>query len=180
MKCHERFGPLFGSDDHDTAAHFFTRRPHIRAVAARRAELQHSPGELCSRTGRQPPTENDEAAQQIKDLQTLLAQLQSQMKELKSPRIISAGTVTIRLGPQQDNKTSVRVKLPANVVAQLGGNCIVELTNRYPTGDSFFVAYWRPAKDGFDILLADPSLEGIQINPNRAAPYYVDWIVVEK
>jgi hypothetical protein len=119
-------------------------------------------------------------ARQIKDLQILTAQLQSQVKELKSPRILSAGTVTIRLGPQQDNKTSVRVKLLADVVAQLGGNCIVQLTNRYPTGDSFFVAYWRPATDGFDILLADPSLEGVQINPNRAAPYHVDWIVVQK
>lgn len=126
------------------------------------------------------PADNDALARQVKDLQALVAQLRSLVKELQAPRILSAGTVTIRLGPQQDNKNSVRVKLPADVVAQLGGNCIVELTNRYPTGDTFFVAYWRPATDGFDILLADPSLVGVQINPNRAAPYYVDWIVVQK
>ena len=138
------------------------------------------PASYAAEPAASPADESDVAAQQIKDLQTQLAQLQSQVKELKSPHILSAGTVTMRLGPQQDNKTSIRVKLPANVVAQLGGNCIVELTNRYPTGDTFFVAYWRPANDGFDILLADPSLVGVQINPNRAAPYYVDWIVVEK
>jgi hypothetical protein len=128
-----------------------------------------------------PSSDSDAVAQQIKDLQQRTAELQSQVKELRLPRIISAGTVTIHLGPQQDNKTKIRVKLPADVVAQLGGNCIVELTNRYPTGDTFFIAYWRPATDGFDILLADPTLQGgVQLNPDRTAPYYVDWIVVRK
>ena len=102
------------------------------------------------------------------------------MSDLKTPRVIAAGTVTIKLGAQQGNKTSIRVKLPDAVVAQLGGNCIVNLTNRYPTGGSFFVPYWRKAADGFDILLADPSLVGVGINPNRKEPYYVDWIVVQK
>jgi hypothetical protein len=124
---------------------------------------------------------NDVVARQIEALQKQIVELQGQVKELKSsPRIIAAGTVTIRLGPQQDNKTSIRVKLPADVVARLGGNCIVQLTNRYPAGDTYFVPYSRLATDGFDILLADPSLEGVQINPNRTIPYYVDWIVVEK
>lgn len=124
---------------------------------------------------------NNVAAGPIQELQKQIAELQGQVKELKSlPRIIAAGTVTIRLGREQDNKTSLRVKLPADVVARLGGNCIVQLTNRYPAGDTFFVPYSRLATDGFDILLADPSLEGVQINPNRTIPYYVDWIVVEK
>lgn len=123
---------------------------------------------------------NDALAAQITDLKKQLADLQGQLGDAKSPRIIAAGTATVRLGPQQDNKTSVRIKLRADVVARLGGNFIVELTNRYPTGDSFFVAYWKPAVDGFDILLADPSLVGVQINPNRREPYYIDWIVVQK
>jgi hypothetical protein len=123
---------------------------------------------------------NDAVAAQIKDLQKQVAELQSQKGDLKTPRIIAAGTATVRLGPQQDNKTSIHIKLRADVVARLGGNFIVELTNRYPTGDSFFVPYWKPAVDGFDILLADPSLEGVQINPNRREPYYIDWIVVQK
>jgi hypothetical protein len=83
---------------------------------------------------------NDASAGQFKELQKQIAVLQGQVKELKSsPRIIAAGTVTIRLGREQDNKTSLRVKLPADVVARLGGNCIVQLTNRYPSGDTFFV-----------------------------------------
>jgi hypothetical protein len=127
-----------------------------------------------------PANDNDAAARQIKELQKQMAELQRQVKELKSPRIIAAGTVTIRLGPQQDNKTNIRVKLPAGVASQLGGNYIVELANRYPTGGSFFVPYWRPATDGFDILLADPSLVGVGMFPDRNSPYYVDWIVVQK
>jgi hypothetical protein len=120
-----------------------------------------------------------DVAGQIKELQKQVADLRSQMSDLKTPRIVAAGTVTIKLGRQQDNKTKTRVKLPGNVVAQLGGNCIVQLTNRYPTGGSFFVPYWKQATDGFDILLADPSLVGIGIiNDNE--PYYVDWIVVQK
>jgi hypothetical protein len=122
----------------------------------------------------------DAVAAQIKDLQKQVAELQSQMSDLKTPRIIAAGIATVRLGPQQDNKTSIHIKLRADVVARLGGNYVVELTNRYPTGDSFFVPYWKPAVDGFDILLADPSLVGVQINPNRKEPYYIDWIVVQK
>ncbi len=124
--------------------------------------------------------DKDGMASQIKELQKQVAELQSQMSKLKTAHIIAAGTASVKLGPQQDNKTSIRIKLSADVVAQLGGKCIVELTNRYPTGDSFFVPYWKPAADGFDILLADPSLEGVQINPNRTEPYYIDWIVVQK
>jgi hypothetical protein len=122
----------------------------------------------------------DAVAAQINDLQKQVAELRSQVSDLKTPRIIAAGTATVRLGPQQDNKTSIRIKLRADVVSQLGGNYIVQLTNRYPTGDSFFVAYWKAAADGFDIFLADPSLVGVQINPNRREPYYIDWIVVQK
>jgi hypothetical protein len=101
------------------------------------------------------------------------------LSELKTPRIIAAGTATIKLGRRQDNTTSIRVKLRDEVVARLGSSCIVELTNRYPTGGSFFVPYWKQADDGFDILVANPSLVGIGIiNDNE--PYYIDWIVVQK
>lgn len=68
--------------------------------------LSARPASYAAEPAAGPANENDVAAQQIKDLQTQLAQLQSQVKELKSPHILSAGTVTMRLGPQQDNKTT--------------------------------------------------------------------------
>ena len=103
------------------------------------------------------------------------------MSRLQTPRIVAAGTATIKLPGIQDNKQRIRVKLPADIAARLGTKCIVQLTNRYPTGGSFFVPYWRPATDGFDIHVADPSLtSGVQITPNDKEPYYIDWIVVQK
>jgi hypothetical protein len=162
-------------------------RPRIHSLLAITFALSFAaliyhgrPANVAAQPVPNPANDNESAIRQIKELQKQIAELQRQVKELKSPRIIAAGTVTIKLGPQQDNKTSIRVKLPAGVVAQLGGNCIVELTNRYPTGGSFFVPYWRPATDGFDILLADPSLVGVGMFPDRNSPYYVDWIVVQK
>lgn len=128
-------------------------------------------------------SENDQnTAGQIKELQTQIAELQSQVSALKTPRIVAAGTATIKLGPTHDNRTSTRVKLRGDVADQLGGNCIVQLTNRYPTGGSYFVPYWKPATDGFDIILADPSLVGTLIVSQRgqAEPYLIDWIVVQK
>jgi hypothetical protein len=132
-----------------------------------------------------PPSGNsgsdkDAVAGQIKELQKQMADLQTQVSDLKTPRIVAAGTATIKLGAVQDNKTSLRVKLRAEIAAKLGNNCIVQLTNRYPTGGSFFVPYWKPATEGFDIFVADPSLtSGTQIiNDNQ--PYYIDWIVVQK
>ena len=119
---------------------------------------------------------------QLKELQKRVAELQTQVSDLKTPRIVAAGTATIKLGPTHDNRTSIRVKLRGDVVAQLGGNCIVQLTNRYPTRNSFFVPYWKPATDGFDITLADPALVGTAIISKRDQnePYYIDWIVVQK
>jgi hypothetical protein len=123
-----------------------------------------------------------DAVGQIKELQKQVAELQSQVSDLKAPRIVAAGTATIKLGPTHDNRTSTRVKLRSEVVAQLGGNCIVQLTNRYPTRSSFFVPYWKPATDGFDITLADPALVGTAIISKRDQndPYFIDWIVVQK
>jgi hypothetical protein len=138
------------------------------------------PASFASQPAANSSNDKDAVAGQIKELQKQVAELQSQVSDLKTPRIIAAGTATIKLGAKQDNRTSIRVKLRGDVVARLGGNCIVQLTNRYPTGGSFFVAYWKPAADGFDILLADPSLVGVGINPNRNEPYYVDWIVVQE
>ena len=138
------------------------------------------PASFASQPATNSGNDKDAVAAQIKELQKQVAGLQSQVSDLKMPRIIAAGTATIRLGPVQDNKISIRIKLAGDVVARLGGKYTVQLTNRYPTGGSFFVAYWKPAADGFDILLADPSLVGVGINPNRTEPYYVDWIVVQK
>ena len=133
----------------------------------------------------QPATISDndkETIEQIRELKTQIAELQSQVSALKTPRIVAAGTATIKLGPTHDNRTSSRVKLRGDIVAQLGGNCIVQLTNRYPTGGSYFVPYWKQATDGFDIFLADPSLVGTAIISQRGQnePYLIDWIVVQK
>jgi hypothetical protein len=128
-------------------------------------------------------SENEkDVAGQIKELQKQITELQSQVTALKTPRIVAAGTATIKLGPTHDNRTSIRVKLRGDVVAHLGDNCLVQLTNRYPTRNSFFVAYWKPATDGFDITLADPALVGTAIISQRDQnePYYIDWIVVQK
>jgi hypothetical protein len=118
---------------------------------------------------------------QLKELQKQVADLQARVNQMQAIRIVAAGTATIKLPGIQDNKQKVRVKLPPDIVARLGTGCIVELTNRSPTGGSFFVPYWKPAADGFDILVADPSMSGeYQITPRDKQPYYIDWIVVQK
>ena len=126
------------------------------------------------------PADVDIQAQQIKELQKQVADLQARVGRMQTPRIVAAGTATIKLPGIQDNKQKIRVKLPADIAARLGTSLIVELTNRCPTGGSFFVPYWKPAADGFDILVADPSLEGVLICPNDKQPYYIDWIIVQK
>jgi hypothetical protein len=138
------------------------------------------PSSFASEPAAKSGGDKDAVAGQVKELQKQVAELKSQVSDLKTPRIIAAGTATIRLGPVQDNKTSIRIKLASDVVARLGGNYTVQLTNRYPTSGDFFVAYWKPATDGFDIFLADPHLIGVGINPDQKVPYYVDWIVVQK
>jgi hypothetical protein len=122
----------------------------------------------------------DAQAQQLKDLQKQVADLQTRISQKQTPRIVAAGTATIKLPGIQDNKQTIRVKLPADIAARLGADCIVQLTNRCPTGGCFFVPYWKPTGNGFDILVADPSLEGVQIVPHDKEPYYIDWVVVGK
>ena len=123
----------------------------------------------------------DTQAQQLKELQKQVADLQARVSQMQTPRIVAAGTATIKLPGIQDNKQKVRVKLPADIVARLGTNCIVQLTNRCPTGGSFFVPYWKPTTDGFDIHVVDPSLDGdYRVTPNDKEPYNIDWIVVQK
>jgi hypothetical protein len=122
----------------------------------------------------------DAQARQLKELQKQVADLQARVGRMQAPRIAAAGTATIKLPGIQDNKQTIRVKLPADIAARLGANCIVQLTNRCPTGGCFFVPYWKPANDGFDILVADPSLEGVQIIPHDKELYYIDWVVVRK
>ncbi len=135
----------------------------------------------ASQPATNPGDDKVAVAGQIKELQKQVAELQSQIHALKTSRIVAAGTATIKLPGIQDNKQRIRVKLPADIAARLGTDCIVELTNRCPTGGAFFVPYWKPASDGFDIRVADPSLSGdYQLVPNDKEPYYVDWIVVQK
>jgi hypothetical protein len=118
---------------------------------------------------------------QLKELRKQVVAIQTQVNDSKRFRIIAAGTATLKLGPRQDNKNSIRVKLPVEIVTQLGNSCIVQLTNRYPPTSFFFVPYWRPANDGIDILLADPSLDGdYRVNGNQNAAYVIDWTVIQK
>ena len=125
---------------------------------------------------------DQDIAGQLTELQKQVAALQTQVNDLTKFRIIAAGTATLKLGPRQDNKNSIRVKLPMEIVTQLGNNCIVQLTNRYPPASGlYFVPYWRPANDGIDILLADPSLDGdYRVTVNGNAPYVIDWTVIQK
>jgi len=126
----------------------------------------------------------DVQARQLNDLQKQVVDLQARMSQLEIPRIIAAGTATFHLGAVQDNSTNTRVKLAADVVAQLGKDYIVLLTNRYPTGGyPFFDPYWKLAKDGFDITLVDTTLgpnstSSYEYNKNRT--FLIDWIVVKK
>ncbi len=126
----------------------------------------------------------DAQAQQLKELQKQVADLQARVSQMQTPRIVAAGTATFHLGPVQDNATNVRVKLAPDVVARLGTDYIVLLTNRFPTGGyPFFDAYWKLAKDGFDITLVDTTLgpdstASYETNKNRA--FLIDWIVVRK
>ena len=129
--------------------------------------------------------DKDSISGQVKELQKQVVALQKQVAELQKqageqkPSIVAAGTASIKLGARQENKASILVKLPGPVVAKLGGNCIVQLTNRCPTGGSFFTPYWTQTADGFEITLVDTALTGTAIYRN-ANTYHVDWIVVQK
>jgi len=138
------------------------------------------PAISASQPATNPSDDKESVVGQIKELQKQVAELQRQVRDSKTPRIVAAGTATITLPREQDNKQRIRVKLPADIAAQLGGNCIVQLTNRYPTGGSFFVPYWKRAADGFDIFVADPSMTSGNYIINDKEPYYIDWIVVQK
>ena len=100
-----------------------------------------------------------------------------------APQLVAAGTATYVRPAIQDNKRTVRVKLPVEIAAHLGDDYIVLLTNRFPTGGyPFFSVYWRRATDGFDISLVDVEInEGTTAsygNPNTK--YLVDWLVIKK
>jgi hypothetical protein len=143
--------------------------------------LDNYPARLAAQPAVKADGDDQNISAQMKELQKQVAALQTQVNDMKKFRIVAAGTATLKLGPQQDNKNSIRVKLPVEIVTQLNNNCIVQLTNRYPPTPIFFVPYWRPANDGIDILLADPSLDGdfrVVANPNTQ--YVVDWTVIQK
>ena len=143
--------------------------------------LDNYPARLAAQPAVKADGDDQNIPAQLMELQKQVAALQTQVNDLMKVRIIAAGTATLKLGPRQDNKNSIRVKLPAEMVAQLGNSCIVQLTNRYPPTPEFFVPYWRPANDGIDILLADPSLDGdYRVTVNRNAQYVIDWTVIQK
>src|SRR5262249_14679220 len=106
-----------------------------------------------------------------------------QMEVLQKPRVVAAGTATFERARAHDNTASVRVKLDDDIAARIGSEYIVLLTNRYPTGGfPYFVPYWKPARDGFDISLVDVSLANgsTTIYANRNRTYLIDWVVLRK
>jgi hypothetical protein len=122
-------------------------------------------------------------AEAIQELQKQVAELKAQVKELQKSRIVAAGTANWTRPKNQENKTNTRVKLPADVAAGIGKDYIVFLSNRFPKGGyPYFEAYWKPASDGFDIILVDPSLsDGASASyDNPSTEYPIDWIVVKK
>jgi hypothetical protein len=124
--------------------------------------------------------DKDSLAGQVKELQKQLAELQKQVGEQK-PRIVAAGTATWRCPDLVRNDSSTRVKLPADVVAGLGKEYIVLLTNRLPGGYPYFVPHWKVAPDGFDITPVDTTVSATTpagYGVNRT--YVIDWAVVKK
>jgi hypothetical protein len=122
-------------------------------------------------------------ADQLGQIQRQLAELQTQVNELKKSRILAAGTATYTRPSPQDNKSYSRIKLSAEIASKLGDEYIVLLTNRYPTGGyPFFGCYWKRANEGFDIYVVDISVnDGTTVlydNPNTK--YLVDWAVIKK
>lgn len=99
------------------------------------------------------------------------------------PRIVAAGTAVFQLAGVQDNAGRARVGLEPVVAAGLGTDYVVLLTPRLPPGGyPFFVPYWSPAPNGFDVALVD-----VTLGPGSAASYatqgknyLVDWLVVCK
>lgn len=117
-------------------------------------------------------------ADQIKEMQKQLAELRSQ-----TPRIVAAGTATLRRPELMDNTTHVHVRLSEEFASKLGEDYIVLLTNRYPVGGyPYFSVYWKRAKHGFDVYLVDISLNwGTTASyTNKNTAYLIDWMVVKK
>jgi hypothetical protein len=131
--------------------------------------------------------DKDALAGQFKELQKQVVELQKQVVELQKqvgeqkPRIVAAGTASWKCPDLQKNSLSTRVKLPGDIVAGIGKDYIVLLTNRLPGGFPYFVPHWKPAPDGFDITPVDTTVT--ETSPagygvNRT--YLVDWVVVKK
>jgi hypothetical protein len=116
---------------------------------------------------------------QIAELQKQLAELKSEVKGRRQPRIVAAGTTTAHIEKRS------RIELPDAVAKKLGdADYIVIATTRAPTsGLPVFAPFWEAAKNGFDLWLVDLTLP-----PNSRAEYWgtrnrtfvVDWIVVRK
>jgi hypothetical protein len=130
-----------------------------------------------------PADNEDTLAAQIKGLQKQVTDLQGRLDDLQKVRIIAAGTATWIRPDSLANRTSVHVKLPPAVTAQLGKDYVVMLTNRFPqTGHPYLAPYWSPGVGGFDISLVETTLaNGSTVEYARATRnYLVDWIVVKR
>jgi hypothetical protein len=131
--------------------------------------------------------DKDSVSGQLKELQKQVMALQKQVVELQKqvgepkPRIVAAGTATWTCPDLVKNTKSTRVQLPRDVVAGLGKDYIVLLTNRLPSGYPYFVPHWKLAPDGFDITPVDTTVSATTpagYGVNRT--YLIDWVVVKK
>jgi hypothetical protein len=130
-----------------------------------------------------PADNKDTLAAQVKELQKQVAKLRGRLSELQTVRIVAAGTATWTRPDVLANRTSVHVKLPAEVTAQLGKDYVVMLTNRFPqTGYPYLAPFWSPGAGGFDITLVETTLaNGSAVEYAQATRnYLVDWIVVKR
>jgi hypothetical protein len=66
----------------------------------------------------------------------------------------------------------------------LNDDYVVVISSRFPTGGyPFFTPNLKPAKDGFDVTLVDPTIGPggtASYETNRNRKFLIDWIVVKK
>jgi hypothetical protein len=124
-----------------------------------------------------------EPTDQLKELQTQLADLKSQLATLQKTRIVAAGTATFTRPDVMDNTTRSKVKLSGDIAKGLGEDYIVLLTLRTPKGGyPYFNCYWKNTDDGFEIAVIDTTIAGgnSASYDNRNKSYLIDWAVIKK
>jgi len=130
------------------------------------------------------PADLGTLAGQIKELQKQVAALQARAGAASAPRIIAAGTATWhRPGfPKQSDYDAgqARCRCRREAGDRLHRAADEPVSQR---GYPFFVPYWKPANDGFDVILVDTSIDGdgeTSNYPNPNTTYPIDWVVVKK